>query len=51
MTQEKLDKNHCNECNENCSTVMLKYSNKKYWLCDDCYTEHMKEDITTESQK
>jgi hypothetical protein len=30
MTNEKLNKNHCDECNENCSTVMLKYSNTKY---------------------
>ena len=48
MTQEKLDKNHCDQCDENCSTIMLKYSNTKYWLCDDCYNEYLKEDETME---
>lgn len=48
MTNEKLNKNHCDECNENCSTVMLKYSNTKYQLCDDCYNEYLKEDETME---
>jgi hypothetical protein len=41
--KEKLNDNSCNECNENCSTLKLKYNNIIYWLCDDCYVEHLKE--------
>ena len=41
--KEKLDDNSCNECNENCSTLKLKYNDIIYWLCDDCYVEHLKE--------
>ena len=41
--KEKLDDNSCNECNENCSTLKLKYNDIVYWLCDDCYVEHLKE--------
>ena len=50
MTKEKLDINHCNFCDENCSTIMLKYIDTKYWLCDDCYNEHLKEDKTMEKK-
>jgi NAD-dependent SIR2 family protein deacetylase len=42
MIKGKLDDNSCNECNENCSTLKLKYSDTVYWLCDDCYVEHLK---------
>jgi hypothetical protein len=28
----------------------LNYNSSIYFLCDDCYTEHMKEDETTESK-
>ncbi len=29
---------------------MLKYSDKKYWLCDDCYNEHSKNDKKKENE-
>ena len=48
MKKYTLKDNSCNECNENCSTLNLKYNNKVYWLCDDCYIKHLKEDETTE---
>ena len=44
MNKKKLDPNHCDNCNENCSTIILKYNNKKYWFCDDCHNNHSKED-------
>ena len=40
----KRKDNSCNECNENCSTLNLKYNDKVYWLCDDCYVEYLKKD-------
>ena len=43
MILEKLNNNSCNECNENSSTLKLKYNDTIYWLCDDCYVEHLKE--------
>jgi hypothetical protein len=42
--------NSCNECNENFSTLKLKYNDTVYWLCDDCYVEHLKEDETIKQQ-
>jgi hypothetical protein len=42
---------HCYECKEIKLEDELKYitySETTYFLCDDCYSEHMKEDETKE---
>jgi ribosomal protein L37AE/L43A len=49
--KKKIDPNHCDECEENCSTLTLEYNNTTYWLCDDCYNEHLKENETMERTK
>ena len=33
----------CDECKDSDSENILNYNNILYYLCDDCYREHMKE--------
>ena len=42
MSSEK--KSSCHECNYDEGTNLLKYDQSIYYLCDDCYEEHMKEE-------
>ena len=42
MSSEK--QSSCHECNYDEGTNLLKYDQSIYYLCDDCYEEHMKEE-------
>lgn len=44
-----VDDFSCDECNKNKSLNQLKYNEVIYYLCDDCYEEHLKEDETIEA--
>jgi len=41
MSSEK--QSSCHECNYDEGTNLLKYNESIYYLCDDCYEEHKKE--------
>ena len=43
-----VDNFSCDECKTNKSENELKYNHVIYYLCDDCYSEHIKEDETME---
>jgi hypothetical protein len=34
----------CDECKEHDSENILNYNNVLYYLCEDCYDEHLKEE-------
>jgi len=42
MSSEK--QSSCHECNYEEGTNLLKYDQSIYYLCDDCYEEHIKEE-------
>ena len=42
MSSEK--QSSCHECNDDEGINLLKYDQSIYYLCDDCYEEHMKDE-------
>jgi hypothetical protein len=42
MSSEK--QSSCHECDNDEGINLLKYNQSVYYLCDDCYEEHMKEE-------